>query len=100
MNDLITKTIRVTQDILSQEVSGETVFLDLNSENYFSLDSIGTRIWQLLQENGDLNEARLELQRTDQPLCEARESFESSDFKEAVAIFFAAGQGACENTPF
>jgi len=54
MNDLITKTIRVTQDILSQEVSGETVFLDLNSENYFSLDSIGTRIWQLLQENGDL----------------------------------------------
>ncbi len=53
-----------------------------------------------LRRNGDLNEARLELQRTDQPLCEARESFESSDFKEAVAIFFADGQGACADTPF
>jgi len=39
---------------LSQEVSGETVLLDLNSENYFGLDEVGTRIWQLLQEYGDL----------------------------------------------
>ena len=53
-----------------------------------------------LRENGDLDEARLELQRTDKPLCEARESFESTDFKEAVAIFFADGQGACADTPF
>jgi len=53
-----------------------------------------------LRENGDLNEARLEMQRTDEPLCEARESFESTDFKEAVAIFFADGQGACADTPF
>jgi len=39
---------------LSQEVSGETVLLDLNSENYFGLDEVGTRIWQLLQDYGDL----------------------------------------------
>ena len=28
--------------------------LDLNGENYFGLDSVGTRIWQLLQEHSDL----------------------------------------------
>ena len=53
-----------------------------------------------LREDGNQNEARLELQRIDQPLCKARESFESNAFKEAVAIFFADGQGACANTPF
>jgi len=41
-------------DVLSQEVSGETVLLDLNSENYFGLNEVGTRIWQLMQEDGDL----------------------------------------------
>jgi hypothetical protein len=36
--------------VLSQEVDGETVLLDMNSENYFGLDEVGTRIWQLLSE--------------------------------------------------
>ena len=41
-------------DILSQNVRGETVLLDLNGESYFGLDAVGTRIWQLLQEHSDL----------------------------------------------
>ena len=40
-------------DVLSQEVSGETVLLDLNGESYFGLDEVGTRIWQLLQNHID-----------------------------------------------
>jgi len=28
--------------------------LDLNGENYFGLDAVGTRIWQLLQEHSVL----------------------------------------------
>ncbi len=35
-------------------MSGETVLLDLQSESYFGLDAVGTRIWQLLQENNSL----------------------------------------------
>jgi hypothetical protein len=35
-------------------VSGETVLLDLQSENYFGLDEVGTRIWQLIKETNDL----------------------------------------------
>ena len=46
--------VQVLPDVLSQEVSGETVLLDLNNENYFGLNEVGTRIWQLLQEQNDL----------------------------------------------
>ena len=42
--------------MLSQEVTGETVLLDLNSESYFGLDEVGTRIWQLLREGKDLEQ--------------------------------------------
>ena len=46
--------VQVLPDVLSQEVSGETVLLDLNNENYFGLNEVGTRIWQLLQEQDNL----------------------------------------------
>ena len=55
MNKLTGKTVKVLPEVLSREVSGETVLLDLNSEIYFGLDDIGTRIWQLIQEHGDLD---------------------------------------------
>ena len=50
----LNQTIIVAPDVISQEVSGETVILDLNSENYFGLDEVGTRIWQLIEEKGTL----------------------------------------------
>lgn len=37
-----------SQDVLYQEVGGEAVLLDLSSEQYFGLDPVGTRIWNLL----------------------------------------------------
>ena len=48
------QTIKLSPDVISQEVSGETVLLDLESENYFGLDEVGTRIWQLIKETSDL----------------------------------------------
>lgn len=53
---LLSSTISVSEEVLSQEVSGETVLLDLQSESYFGLDEVGTRIWQLLQETGSLQQ--------------------------------------------
>ena len=44
----------VSKDVLFQEVSGETVLLDLASEQYFGLDEVGTRVWQLLNEGKSL----------------------------------------------
>jgi hypothetical protein len=46
----------ILSDVLSQEVAGETVLLDLTSEKYFGLDPVGTRIWQLLKEDRPLSE--------------------------------------------
>ena len=51
---LETQKITISNEALSQEVNGETVILDLQSESYFGLDEVGTRIWQLLQQNGDV----------------------------------------------
>ncbi len=47
----ITLAHRATRsdDVLFQEVGGEAVLLDLASEQYFGLDPVGTRIWQLLE---------------------------------------------------
>lgn len=42
--------IEISADVLFQEVGGETVLLDLASEQYFGLDGVGTRIWTLLNE--------------------------------------------------
>lgn len=48
------QSIRISPDVMFQEVGGEAVLLDLSSENYLGLNETGTRIWQLLQRSGDL----------------------------------------------
>jgi hypothetical protein len=53
---LESQKVTISKEALSQEVNGETVILDLKSESYFGLDEVGTRIWQLLQEHGDLQQ--------------------------------------------
>ena len=47
----------ISSEVLSQEVSGETVLLDLAGECYFGLNEVGTRIWQLLQCESSVGEA-------------------------------------------
>jgi hypothetical protein len=44
-----TDKFNISEEVLSQEVNGETVLLDLDGESYFSLNEVGTRIWQLLK---------------------------------------------------
>lgn len=46
--------VRISSEVLAQEVDKETVLLDMKSESYFGLDEVGTRIWQLLKETGNL----------------------------------------------
>lgn len=41
---------RCAPDVLFQEVDGEIVLLDLESERYFGLNRTGARIWQLVGE--------------------------------------------------
>lgn len=43
-----------SDDVLFQEVGGEAVLLDLASEQYFGLDPVGTRIWELIDGQASL----------------------------------------------
>jgi hypothetical protein len=49
-----TDRFSIAANVLSQEVGGETVLLDLAGESYFSLNEVGTRIWQMLAEGSAL----------------------------------------------
>jgi len=52
----LNQKITFSETVFAQEVDGEMVLLDMNSENYFGLDEIGTSIWQAMQESGSLEE--------------------------------------------
>lgn len=46
--------VTISPDTVHQELAGEAVLLHLGSETYFSLDEVGTRIWQLLERHTDM----------------------------------------------
>lgn len=48
------RIFRIPENVVSREVDGETVILDLKSGNYFGLDRVGTRVWKLLGETRSL----------------------------------------------
>ena len=47
--------VRIQDDVLFQELQGEAVLLNLKTGVYLGLNQVGTRIWQLLQEDGSLS---------------------------------------------
>jgi len=47
--------VQANEGVLYQELQGEAVLLNLATGGYFGLDPVGTRIWQLLLENGQLS---------------------------------------------
>ena len=52
----LNQKITFSETVFAQEVDGEMVLLDMNSENYFGLDEVGTAIWQAMQERASLEE--------------------------------------------
>ena len=48
-------------DVLAQPVGGESILLDLASEQYFGLDTVGARIWELLAHSGNLQQVHATL---------------------------------------
>ena len=83
----MTAGFQISPDVLSQEVAGETVLLDLASESYFGLDEIGTRIWQMLNQ-GMEQEAIIESLLTD---YEAERARLEADLAELLDQLEAAG---------
>jgi hypothetical protein len=54
MNITLESRVAVSPEVMMREVGGEAVLLDLRSESYFGLDAVGTRIWQLVEQDGYL----------------------------------------------
>jgi len=52
----LNQKVTFSETVFAQEVDGEMVLLDMESENYFGLDEVGTAIWQAMQEYGSLQE--------------------------------------------
>ncbi len=48
--------ITFAETVFAQEVDGEMVLLDMQSENYFGLDEVGSSIWQAMQSETTLRE--------------------------------------------
>ena len=53
----LNQKITFPDTVFSQEVDGEMVLLDMNSECYFGLDSVGADFWKAIEEKQVLSEA-------------------------------------------
>ena len=57
MKQSLPPKIIFSPDVIFQALDGEAVLLDIASEEYFSLNEVGMRMWQLLSENSNTEEA-------------------------------------------
>lgn len=46
--------IRIPNDVVFRDLSGEGVLLNLATGNYFGLDDVGTKCWHLIGQQGTL----------------------------------------------
>jgi hypothetical protein len=49
--------VSMPDGVLIRELDGEAVLLNLNSESYFGLDAVGTRMWAVLMESPSIQAA-------------------------------------------
>jgi hypothetical protein len=61
-NSTLPKTVKISDNVLFQQINNECVLLNMESEQYFGLDDIGARIWQILSEDGSTEKALTQLQ--------------------------------------
>lgn len=56
-----TLKVSIPENVLAQELNGEVVLLNMENEAYYSLNPVGSQIWQLLTEQGDVETAMQQL---------------------------------------
>jgi hypothetical protein len=53
MNDLMMR-VTVPASVLFRDLDGESVLLETGSGRYYGLDEVGTRMWNLLRQHGEI----------------------------------------------
>ncbi len=67
---ILTKKATAPEHVLFQEVAGNAALLNLDSETYFGLDDVGTRMWQAMEQAETIGGAALALaEEYDAPLA-------------------------------
>jgi len=54
MTTTLPARVTVSPNVLCQVLGDESVLLNLDDDRYYGLDDVGTRMWQLLAEDGDV----------------------------------------------
>lgn len=54
---VLAASMTVPGHILFQEVAGNAALLNLDTETYFGLDEVGTRMWQAMEQAASIGEA-------------------------------------------
>src|SRR5476651_217271 len=54
--------VKISDNVLFQQMGVECVLLDMESEQYFGLDEVAGRYWQIFAENGDIEKALVQIQ--------------------------------------
>lgn len=49
------RSYRIAEGVLWQELDKESVLLNLETEQYYALDPVGTRVWKLLAETASID---------------------------------------------
>jgi hypothetical protein len=78
MHSSLNSKVVAPPDVLFQETLGEAVLLNLQSGQYFGLDSVGTRMWEVLTAAASLRTAcdtlaeefEVERQRLEADVCQ------------------------------
>ena len=48
------RRLEIPADVIFEVLDGEAVILNLKTGVYFSLNAVGTRIWKLIEEHGEI----------------------------------------------
>ena len=52
-----TQCVSISSSVMFRELEGESVILGLDSESYFGLDEVGTRMWRVVTEADSIQAA-------------------------------------------
>ena len=53
----LAQNVSIAQDVLFQDLGDEVVLLNIQSEQYYGLEGVGVRLWQLFSEDGSVARA-------------------------------------------
>lgn len=50
---ILPKKVKISDSVLFQEIDNEYVLLNMKTEQYFGLNDIGAKVWQIISEDGN-----------------------------------------------